>query len=747
MRKIFSIVLILFALLFGAESILAVDNDYKNSLLKIEINEKSPNDYNIGLYTKKIYNEPIKVIRKSDTIYYFLLPETNHAITSTPNGGAIKNILVKTYPYAGQDMNNGYTKVAIITTKPINLSTSLKTLDASVSPRLDPIRLARLDSVFERYSERLAQNNIPTPLSEFRKTASIQTPSIKSSVDITNKDQPVKIASANSAKSFEEYQNQKQHAQKNQTAVTKQAVPVQQVVPAKQAIQTKQAAPKKQSMPVKQPVQTTLGKQTTAAKPIAQDQIKQPSKPAETQKQVVNKEVIAQTASKQPEQKTILASLPKVNTKQISPEQVSSRTHIDTNEKENIDEVKVNEAQKASSKGDGKLNLTPKEISERIKPVIIDKPVDMKFEQKEEDAQENIETEKSADNNETLASDVQDEQDKTKSGFPIYKLIPHIALLMLLGGLYIIAKIYKNKKNEAIASERMYAQASMPNIKETLQKKSEVQNVSSNKMVEPQYQETAQNIYMEPTFSNDEVQNSNYNQEYTQSEVENAETYVADTDNADENAIAFNEYMNNVQEVQDIEAESEQEQLEYSDNTDEKEIGIEETLQNDSDEESEFIAAFEDNSKDEFEENLKANDEFSSGDEVINQLYTPIETPVYEEENEPVSYEEYTNTTNQIMEESVDDSEDVATIVSSSKLTETRGLYLAKFGGATSLVGYIQDDIYVLYNFGEGEIKDTEIQSTLAQENATDSLYLVKTGGKKLMVKSTPYQMSLEMVM
>ena len=130
-------------------------------------------------------------------------------------------------------------------------------------------------------------------------------------------------------------------------------------------------------------------------------------------------------------------------------------------------------------------------------------------------------------------------------------------------------------------------------------------------------------------------------------------------------------------------------------------------------------------------------------DVVIEQLYTPISSPAYMEDNEPASYDE--PIPQEIDEHQEDD--DVATIVSSSKLTETRGLYLAKFEGATSLVGYIQDDIYVLYNFGDVELKETDIESSLAQENDTDSIYIVKTGGKKLMVKSTPYEMSLEMVM
>ena len=150
------------------------------------------------------------------------------------------------------------------------------------------------------------------------------------------------------------------------------------------------------------------------------------------------------------------------------------------------------------------------------------------------------------------------------------------------------------------------------------------------------------------------------------------------------------------------------------------------------------------------ETTLQSLSDITEDDAVIAQLYTPIENvsgsyASYSEISELQPLENNVEPIQQTEEEIADD--EVATIVSTSKLTETRGLYLAKFEGATSLVGYIQDDIYVLYNFGDVNVQDTTIESSLAQENDTDSIYIVKTGGKKLMVKSTPYDMSLEMVM
>jgi len=151
MRKyILSIILILFLGLggvFNADT-MALDSDYKNNLLKVDINKVNDGSYKIDLFTQKPYNEPVKVIKKSDTSYYVLLPETYHSITSVGASGDVNKVDVKLYPYAGQDLNNGYTKINITTNKPVNFSTNVRTASSDV-PRIDAKKLAQLDSAFE----------------------------------------------------------------------------------------------------------------------------------------------------------------------------------------------------------------------------------------------------------------------------------------------------------------------------------------------------------------------------------------------------------------------------------------------------------------------------------------------------------------------------------------------------------------------------------------------------------------------
>ncbi len=126
----------------------AIESDFKNSLLKVDYVKTGADSYAIRLFTQKPYSEPIKVIKKTNTNYYILLPETFHSIGSVAPTGDIKSTEVKLFPYAGQDLNNGYTKISIFTSKPLNISAQLNSSTGAVAPSIDPKKLSQLDSAF-----------------------------------------------------------------------------------------------------------------------------------------------------------------------------------------------------------------------------------------------------------------------------------------------------------------------------------------------------------------------------------------------------------------------------------------------------------------------------------------------------------------------------------------------------------------------------------------------------------------------
>lgn len=119
---------------------IGAESDYKNSLVKVELSKKGESAYNINLYTQKRYSEPIKVIKKSDLNYYILLPETKNSATQANTLSTdIRNVSINLYPYAGQETNNGYTKINIDTTKPINFELNVKQLSQNSNAQKQPI--------------------------------------------------------------------------------------------------------------------------------------------------------------------------------------------------------------------------------------------------------------------------------------------------------------------------------------------------------------------------------------------------------------------------------------------------------------------------------------------------------------------------------------------------------------------------------------------------------------------------------
>lgn len=176
---------------FNADT-MALDSDYKNNLLKVDVVKANDGSYKVDLFTQKPYNEPIKVIKKTDTNYYILLPETYHSITSVGATGDINKVDVKLFPYAGQDLNNGYTKINISTNKPVTFSANVRTAGKQ-APQIDSKKLAQLDSAFDgkptSYSN--VQNKPVKPVVKTVEPAPVKTESVKP-VQIAA--EPVKIA-------------------------------------------------------------------------------------------------------------------------------------------------------------------------------------------------------------------------------------------------------------------------------------------------------------------------------------------------------------------------------------------------------------------------------------------------------------------------------------------------------------------------------------------------------------------------
>ncbi len=102
-------------------SIAALDNNYRNNLLNVELNQTPDNRVSVLLVFEHPYTDPVKVVYKAENEYNILLPETYHSITSinTANTLNIRSASAKLIPYFDNETSNGYTKITLKTTRPV----------------------------------------------------------------------------------------------------------------------------------------------------------------------------------------------------------------------------------------------------------------------------------------------------------------------------------------------------------------------------------------------------------------------------------------------------------------------------------------------------------------------------------------------------------------------------------------------------------------------------------------------------
>lgn len=97
----------------------AIDNEYSNQLLKLNVEKAGNNDVNVTVYSSKAYKIKLNPVKKSNGEYVIFLPSTYHSITAKPDvtktNGMIDNVDVKLIPFTGSQKNNGFTKITIKT--------------------------------------------------------------------------------------------------------------------------------------------------------------------------------------------------------------------------------------------------------------------------------------------------------------------------------------------------------------------------------------------------------------------------------------------------------------------------------------------------------------------------------------------------------------------------------------------------------------------------------------------------------
>lgn len=95
-----------------------------NTLNQVDVRRSASDGLEFTLYTSSPYADNVVVTKKSDNKYVILMPNVNGANGAKPDFSSVKDIVSDVDVRAIDDGQNGYTKVTVITNRPVDIKTN-----------------------------------------------------------------------------------------------------------------------------------------------------------------------------------------------------------------------------------------------------------------------------------------------------------------------------------------------------------------------------------------------------------------------------------------------------------------------------------------------------------------------------------------------------------------------------------------------------------------------------------------------
>ena len=95
-----------------------------NNLVQLDLKKASNNSVNVTLFTSNGYNDNVMVRKKSDNKYVILIPKVQSSGYSASSLNGVRDLVSNVDVKTVSDTSGGYTKVTLITTKPLDIKTS-----------------------------------------------------------------------------------------------------------------------------------------------------------------------------------------------------------------------------------------------------------------------------------------------------------------------------------------------------------------------------------------------------------------------------------------------------------------------------------------------------------------------------------------------------------------------------------------------------------------------------------------------
>lgn len=96
----------------------------ENNLVQLDLKKASNNSVNVTLFTSGGYNDNVMVRKKSDNKYVILIPKVQSSGYSASSLNGVRDLVSNVDVKTVSDTSGGYTKVTLITTKPLDIKTS-----------------------------------------------------------------------------------------------------------------------------------------------------------------------------------------------------------------------------------------------------------------------------------------------------------------------------------------------------------------------------------------------------------------------------------------------------------------------------------------------------------------------------------------------------------------------------------------------------------------------------------------------
>ncbi len=98
--------------------------DNNNNLVQLDLKRASNDAVDVTLFTTENYGDNVLVRKKSDNKYVILIPKVKSSGFSNSSLNGVKDLVSNIDVKTVNDTSGGYTKVTLITTKPLNINTS-----------------------------------------------------------------------------------------------------------------------------------------------------------------------------------------------------------------------------------------------------------------------------------------------------------------------------------------------------------------------------------------------------------------------------------------------------------------------------------------------------------------------------------------------------------------------------------------------------------------------------------------------